>query len=202
LPGDLFAGFYRALSAPIGESEEPLRILDLGCGTGLELEPLFERVPRAAITGVDLSQAMLEELRARYSARTYQIALVRDSFLTMAFGSQIYDHVLSGLAMHHFLRDTKRELYQKIHAALKPGGQYVEGDAVVPEEMEGEFLAEFRADAASVPAAPDGTYHLDVPFSIGAQKALLLEAGFRDFRLIWQKDPSFVWNIAVYAVTA
>ena len=32
-------------------------------------------------------------------------------------------------------------------------------------------------------------------------EAILLEAGFRDFRLIWQRDPAMVWNIAVYVVT-
>jgi hypothetical protein len=53
-----------------------------------------------------------------------------------------------------------------------------------------------------VPPAPDGWYHIDVPFSLETQKALLLEAGFRDLKLIWQKDPTMVWNIAVYVVTA
>jgi tRNA (cmo5U34)-methyltransferase len=202
LPGEMFAGFYGAMSAPIGETDAPLRILDLGIGTGLELEALFQRVPNARVTGVDLSRTMLEWLNSKYSAHSRQITLVTDSFLTMSLGSRVYDHVLSGNSMHHVLRDTKRELYKKIHAALKPGGKYVEGDSVIPIEMEGEFIAEYHRDAATVPPAPDGTYHLDVPFSLETQKALLLEAGFRDFGLIWQKDPTAVWNLAVYVVTA
>jgi len=202
LPGELFAGFYDALSAPIGETDAPLRILDLGIGTGLELEPLFRRVPNARVTGVDLAEKMLELLQASYSARMSQITLVVDSFLTMPLGSRVYDHVLSGNSMHHVLRDTKLELYKKIHAALKPGGKYVEGDSVVPEEMEGQFIAEYHEGAATVPPAPDGTYHLDVPFSLETQKSLLLEAGFHDFQLIWQKDPTMVWNQVVYVVTA
>ena len=201
-PDEMFAQFYGTMSAPIGETDEPLRILDLGCGTGLELEALFQRVPQARVTGVDLAEKMLELLRTRYRAYLSQITLVKDSYLTMPLGSQVYDHVLSGLSMHHVLRDTKRELYKKIHAALKPGGIYVEGDSVIPLEMEGEFIAEYHECAATVPPAPDGTYHLDVPFSLETQKSLLLEAGFRDFELIWQKDPTMVWNIAVYAVTA
>ena len=201
-PGEMFAGFYGALSAPIGETDEPLRILDLGCGTGLELEPLFRRAPNARVTGVDLAEKMLDLLRRKYSARMSQITVVVDSFLTMPLGSQVYDYVLSGNAMHHVLRDTKLELYKRIHAALKPGGMYIEGDSVVPPSMEGEFLAEYHQDAAAVPPAPDGTYHLDVPFSLETQKSLLLEAGFKDFRLVWQKDPAEVWNLVVYAVTA
>jgi tRNA (cmo5U34)-methyltransferase len=200
-PDEMYTQFYRALSAPIGKTDRPLRILDLGCGTGLELEALFQRVPNARVTGVDLSEKMLELLRSRYTARMNQVALVVDSYLTLPLGSQVYDHVLSGLSMHHVLRDTKLELYKKIHAALKPGGTYVEGDSVVPKEMEGQFIAEYHECAATVPPAPDGTYHLDVPFSLETQKSLLLEAGFSDFQLVWQKDPTMVWNIAVYAVT-
>ena len=62
-PGESFAQFYGAMSAPMSETDAPLRILDLGCGTGLELEPLFQRAPNARVTGVDLVEKMLELLR-------------------------------------------------------------------------------------------------------------------------------------------
>ena len=103
--------------------------------------------------------------------------------------------------MHHLLPDTKRELYSKIHAALKPGGKYIEGDSVIPTEMESQFLAEYHEQVAVVPPAKDGYYHIDIPFSIDTQKSLLLEAGFKDFQLVWQRDSTMVWNTAVYVVT-
>jgi AraC family transcriptional regulator len=117
--------FYQAVSSPIEKTDEPLHILDLGCGTGLEIEALFQRVPNASITGVDLSENMLDQLRKRYVAHMDQITLVTDSYLTMPLGTQAYDYVISTLAVHHVLHDTKRELYRKIHAALKPGGKYM-----------------------------------------------------------------------------
>jgi len=196
-----FTEFYQAVSAPIEKTDEALNILDLGCGTGLEIEPLLQRVPNALITGVDVSNNMLELLRKRYRAHMSQITLLMDSYLTMPFGTEAYEHVISVLAIHHLLREPKRNLYMKIHAALKPGGKYIEGDSVVPAEMESQFLAEYHQQAASVPEAEDGYYHIDVPFSIDTQRALLLEAGFKDFELVWQKDSSAVWNIAVYVVT-
>ena len=201
-PDTTFKQFYQAMSSPIPKSDEPLQILDLGCGTGLEFEALFRRVPRALITGVDLSRNMLERLRERYTAHVGRITLVTDSYLTMPFGTQAYDHIISAMANHHLLHDTKRLLYTRIHAALKPGGSYVEGDAVTLVEMESQFLAEYHQGAAGVPPAEDGHYHIDVPFSIDTQRSLLLEAGFKDFRLVWQKDSTAVWNIAVYVVTA
>lgn len=200
-PDATFAQFYQAMSSPIERTDEPLHILDLGCGTGLELEALFQRVPNALVTGIDLAENMLELLQQRYVAHASQITLVADSYLTMPFERQAYDHVISALSLHHILRDTKRELYAKIHAALRPGGTYVEGDSVVPVDMESQFLDGYYEEAATVPPAPDGHYHIDIPFSIATQRSLLLEAGFRDFQLVWQKDSTAVWNVAVYVVT-
>ena len=202
LPDTAFARFYQAVASPIEETDEPLNILDLGCGTGLEIEALLQRVPNALITGVDLSRNMLELLRRRYFAHMSQITLVADSFLTMPFGTQAYDHIISVMSIHHLLRDAKRELYVRTHAALKPGGKYIEGDPVTPVEMESQFLAEYHQDVAGVPQAEDGYYHIDVPFSMDTQRALLLEAGFKDFEVIWQRDSTAVWNAAVYVVTA
>ena len=193
--------FYEAVSSPVEETDEALSILDLGCGTGLELEALFQRVPNALITGVDVSENMLELLRRRYTARMSQITLIAESYLTMSFGTQAYDHVISAMANHHMLHDTKRRLYMAIHAALKPGGKYIEGDSVTLPEMESQFLAEYETQVDSVPRAEDGYYHIDVPYSTDTQEEMLLGAGFRDFEVVWQKDSTAEWNIAVYVVT-
>lgn len=196
-----FSRFYQAVVAPIEKTDAPLTILDLGCGTGLELELLFQRAPNARITGVDLSPNMLDRLRERYLAHMSQITLVVDSYLTLPFGTQTCDYILSAMTIHHLLYDTKRSLYRKIHAALKPGGKYIEGDSVTLAETEHEFLAEYRQQIADMPPSHDGHYHIDVPFSIDTQRALLLEAGFKTFELIWQKDNTTIWNQAVYVVT-
>lgn len=37
-------------------------ILDIGCGTGLELDEIWKRNPEISVTGIDLSQSMLNEL--------------------------------------------------------------------------------------------------------------------------------------------
>ncbi|NIM21677.1 MAG: hypothetical protein GTN64_04555, partial [Candidatus Latescibacteria bacterium] len=70
-----------------------------------------------------------------------------------------------------------------------------------PAEMESQFVAEYHEQIAAMPPAEDGHYHIDVPFSIETQRSLLLEAGFQDFELIWQRDSTAVWNAAVYVVT-
>lgn len=196
-----FAQFYAALSAPIEPTDKPLAILDLGCGTGLEIEALLRRAPNALITGVDLSEEMLARLQNRYRAHLNQITLVTDSYLTMPFGVQVYDYIISAMTVHHLLPDTKRNLYRKIHIALKPGGSYIEGDAVTPPAMESQFLAEYDQQVKGLPPA-EGHYHIDVPFSLATQRTLLLEAGFQNFELLWLEDSDEVWHTAVYVVTA
>jgi tRNA (cmo5U34)-methyltransferase len=196
-----FTHFYQVVSSPIEKTDEPLNILDLGCGTGLEIEALLQRVPNAQITGIDVSEKMLAQLRKRYRAHRDQITLLRDSYLTLPFGTEEYDFVLSVMTTHHLLQDTKRNLYKKIHKALKPGGKYVEGDSVTLPEKESQFIREYETELEKGAAAEEGHYHIDVPFSINTQRKLLLEAGFKEFELIWQKDRSAVWNIAVYVVS-
>jgi len=197
----LYSQFYEAVASPIYRTDEPLEVLSLGCGTGLEFEALFQRAPNALITGVDLSENMLEGLRTTYDGRMSQITLVADSFLSMDLGTERYDHIVSVMSMHHMLHDTKRKLYMKIRAALRPGGRYIEGDSVASAEIENQLLTEFHQEVASVPPADDGYYHIDVPFSLETQRTLLLEAGFKDFEVLWREDRPHGWNIAVYDVT-
>jgi len=196
-----FAQFYTAIVAPIPRTAEALQILDLGCGTGLEIEPLLQRAPNALITAVDLSEQMLALLADRYYAQRAQLTLVADSYLTMPLGTQCYDYVISAMTIHHLLHEPKRQLYAKIYAALKPGGKYIEGDAVTTAALEAEFLAGYTRQVEQAPPVEDGAYHIDVPFSLDTQRDLLLSVGFQHFALLWQWDSTAEWNQAVYVVT-
>lgn len=37
-------------------------LLDIGCGSGLELDTVFQRFPSLQVTGIDLSEKMLDRL--------------------------------------------------------------------------------------------------------------------------------------------
>lgn len=56
---------FTARCLPMGRNA---RLLDLGCGTGLELEEYFKRNPTARVTGIDLAQGMLRALEAGFSS--------------------------------------------------------------------------------------------------------------------------------------
>lgn len=48
-------------------------VLDLGCGTGLELGYYFEIVPTAKITGIDLAPGMLAALRRKFPGKALKL---------------------------------------------------------------------------------------------------------------------------------
>ena len=64
--------------------ENARKILDLGCGTGLELEGIFGKVPNAEVTGIDLCAEMLNRLKQKYHNKNIDI-IVGDYF-TVPFG--------------------------------------------------------------------------------------------------------------------
>lgn len=182
--------YYEAVAGRIRPTEEAVRILDLGCGTGNELGPIFMRTPNARITGIDMSPGMLAQLKAKYPGRRQQLELWCGSYLELAFG-QGYDYVVSVYTMHHLLPEAKLALYRKIMGALKPGGLYIEGDYIVAEQTEQELLARYRRLNAGL--TPERQYHIDIPLSLGTQAELLEAAGFRK-PCIWQLEA----NAAVF----
>ena len=65
------------------------RILDLGCGTGLELQSYFPLNPSARVTGIDLSQGMLSALEEKFADR--DICLICGSYFDVPFEADAFD---------------------------------------------------------------------------------------------------------------
>ena len=98
-------------------------ILDLGCGTGLELGYYFEMVPTARITGIDLAGGMLEELRKKFPDKS--LTLIADSYFNVPLGECVFDAAVSVESLHHFTKEEKIPLYEKVRNALKPDGYFI-----------------------------------------------------------------------------
>ena len=93
------------------------RILDLGCGTGLELGYYFETVPSAEITGIDLAPGMLDALRNKFPDQS--LTLVLGSYFEVPFMEDFFDAAVSVESLHHFTKEEKTRLYTKVRNALK-----------------------------------------------------------------------------------
>ena len=115
---------------------EGCRILDLGCGTGLELEFYFHLNPGAKITGIDLSRGMLSALEKKFPGK--DITLICGSYFDVPLGTACYDSAVSVESLHHFTQGEKLSLYKKLWDALIPGGYFILTDyfALTPEEAQ------------------------------------------------------------------
>ena len=153
------------------------RILDLGCGTGLELGYYFEAVPTARITGIDLAPGMLDALRGKFPGKS--LTLVLGSYFDVPLGENAFDAAVSVESLHHFTKEEKTALYVKLRKALKPGGYFILTDYFAETDEEEQLRrAELLRLRREQGLSDDAFYHYDTPLTVGHETEALLEAGF------------------------
>lgn len=110
-----------AILVDIAALTKPVRILEVGCGTGKNLASLCQRFPQAAITGLDLSEQMLAVARrktAHYGSRVGFLHRAYDAPLGDLAG---YDLILFSYALSMFNPGFETAI-QAAAADLAPGG--------------------------------------------------------------------------------
>jgi tRNA (cmo5U34)-methyltransferase len=153
------------------------RILDLGCGTGLELAYYFEKVPTAKVTGIDLAPGMLDKLRRKFPDRA--LTLMLGSYFDVPFDENVFDAAVSVESLHHFTKEEKIPLYRKVRNALKPGGFFILTDYFAPSDREERFYrAELLRLKKEQNIQDNEFYHYDTPLTVDHEKEALLSAGF------------------------
>ena len=172
------ADLHRETARRIAPTDEPVRILDVGCGTGLELGAIFERAPNARITAMDQAPRMLLEVARKYAARLSQIELLEASCVDWPAGLEGFDYVVSILCVHHFPPDTKVGIYRSFRQALKAGGMYVEGDQMTHGAAGSEDHELFERWIATLPGGRLGEWNYDVTLNAETNRGLLHDAGF------------------------
>ena len=159
------------------------RILDLGCGTGLELGYYFELVPTARVTGVDLAPGMLKELKRKFPDKT--LTLICGSYFHVPLGMEAFDAAVSVESLHHFTQAEKIPLYAKLYKALKIGGFFILTDYfAVSDEEEAFRRGELLRLKQEQGLADDAFYHYDTPLTVDHEAEALLLAGFADLTVL------------------
>ena len=188
------SGFY-AYTAALLPQEAECRVLDLGCGTGLELEAYFGMNPSAEVTGIDLSEAMLDALKAKFPDRALKV--IRGSYFDVPFGENRYDAAVSVESLHHFSAEMKEGLYRKLHAALKDSGFFVLTDYFAESEaLEKEYFQNLEALKKEQGLSENEFYHYDTPLLADHEMDILRQAGFRDVRIMKK------WSESTFTVSA
>jgi tRNA (cmo5U34)-methyltransferase len=183
------------------DSSLPLRVIDLGCGTGTVAERVLDSFPNAQVTCLDLAENMIAMARAKLGHHPH-VHYVVDNFNRFDFDRN-FDVVVSSLALHHLVtNDDKRQFYRRIYESLRSGGIFYNADVVLGssdflqslymqqwrtfmsrnvshEEIEIKWIPKYQAE--------------DRPAKLMDQLAWLTEIGFADVDVIWKH-----YNFAVY----
>jgi tRNA (cmo5U34)-methyltransferase len=190
-------------------SVAPRRVVELCCGSGDLLRLLLERLPEARALALDGSPTMLEQTRTTCAAHGHRLELRQFDLAARDWRvlEPAPDAICSSLAVHHLDGDGKRQLFNDLHAALRPGGVFVLADLVRPDSDAGWRIAAKDWDRAVAERSqqiygdgraaqkfaelrwnyfwwPDEN-PIDHPSSVAEHVAWLAEAGFGAIELHW-----------------
>jgi len=163
-------------------SPQSRTIAELGIGTGALAARCLKRAPAASIVGIDADPGILALAGRRLrDAGILQIANFVRAPLPRA------DAVVASFALHHVrTRTAKASLYQRVRAALRPGGLFISADCHPAADKE-RWLEQRRAwkahlrrayGAAKAEAFLRAWAHEDVYVPLDAELMLLRQAGF------------------------
>jgi tRNA (cmo5U34)-methyltransferase len=160
----------------------PKRILDLGAGTGRLAGRVAHAHPQAELVLVDAAPAMLQQARAALGDRAAYVT----GDLAGPLPAGRWCAVVSALAIHHLEDAGKRDLFERVHDALAPGGIFVDAEQVAgpTPRLEARYREwhRDRATAAGSSAAEwadaEERMAFDRRASVEAQLGWLRDTGF------------------------
>lgn len=179
------AGIFYPFTADCLPLKERAAVLDLGCGTGLELGYYFERNPGARVTAIDLAEEMLAVLKGKFPDKA--LTVIQGSYFDLPFEPMAFDAVVSVESLHHFTKMEKTSLYAKILEALRADGYFLLTDyfAETPEQ-ERFFCQELLRLKREQGIEDDEFYHYDTPLTVEHERQALGEAGFSRIEILGQ----------------
>ncbi len=114
--GEVIADLTEAALAPGGRRA---RVVDIGCGRGTTTRMLAQRIPGAAVAGLDLSAAVLAAARERQPERL-AVQFIRADFYRLPLASQSCHVVVAAFCLYHCA--DPGQVIGEIGRCLRPGG--------------------------------------------------------------------------------
>lgn len=105
-----------------------LKVLDLGCGTGLTSNAIRLGAPNSQITLVDFSQHMLNGARKKLGHDN--VAYICEDYTKMGIEKERFNIIACVIGLHHQSDGTKAAMFAKIRRGLADGGSFIFGDLV------------------------------------------------------------------------
>jgi ubiquinone/menaquinone biosynthesis C-methylase UbiE len=121
----LFGPSHRAMIRRIRErfADRPIRLLDIGCGTGLFAARVREALPGARVVGVDLVEGMLARGRDRWRKLSETATAVQGDSERLPFAPGSFDVVTCANSFHHYPHQDLA--VREMRRVLRPGGRLI-----------------------------------------------------------------------------
>lgn len=175
--------------------DQPLRVLDIGCGAGNYVVKLLQKKSDINITLSDLSQPMLDKAAERLQAMQQgAIDLRKGDFRLIQPAEGTFDVIMATAVLHHLRDDQDWETsFKGLYDLLNPGGTLWVFDLVeqhtealqdyIYTELYGDYLTGLQ-DAAYRDAVFAYIQKEDSPRSLMYQLNLLDAVGFKTVDLL------------------
>jgi len=183
------------------EKSNPIKVIDIGCGTGTIARKIKEKFPNSIITCLDLAENMIE--MAKIKMKEYDdVTYIIDNFCNFKFDRK-YDAIVSSLALHHLVTDKdKRQFYKMVFNNLSNGGVFYNADVILGsnDHVEDVYMSkwrEFMRKNVSLEEIENKWipkyYEEDRPAKLVDHLKWLEDIGFIDVDVLWK-----YYKFAVY----
>ena len=123
LVASVLEGFYARVTGEVAAAYPRGKLLEIGSGPGRLAVRLAREAPGMTLTGVDISDAMVERAarRAAGAGLSERVRFKVGDVAAMPLPDGEFDGVVSTLSLHHWPGPTHG--LAEIHRVLKPGGE-------------------------------------------------------------------------------
>jgi tRNA (cmo5U34)-methyltransferase len=132
LVGETVAEFCR-------QTQEPVRVMELGGGTGITTLSILSADRRLAVLSVDNEPTMQNQAREnlRHWVDAGRLEFCGDDALTAlkSLATDSVDILASAYTLHNFERDYRKQVIGEMFRVLKPGGWFVNGDRYALDDI-------------------------------------------------------------------
>lgn len=115
-----------------GTSPQPVKVLDIACGTGNSLQLINQAMPDVALYGIDLSPAYIRKANENL-AHTKGIVpaqLVQANAEKLPFVDKFFEATTSTFLFHELPAQARQNVIDEAFRVTKPGGVFVICDSV------------------------------------------------------------------------
>ena len=173
------------------DPEEQLRVLDLGCGTGILSELVLRKLPNAYVVGFDFRPKIREAYEKNLASYRGRYELMLGDYRFDPIGSN-YNIVLAGLTLQHLTWGERKDFYKLIYSILNSNGVFILNDIIIDEDWDTRKLqySSWKEFIASNGEDPEFWYdkHMtkDYPVTLNDHFQWLEQAGFSKMDCYWR----------------